>query len=85
MFAGPNRHSKGCGTGILISPNLVLTAAHNLYCKNSDTLNISIDFFYGVNGEIDKRKAYAVIDCYLPWKFLAQPNKAMNDFALLKL
>ena len=45
-------------------------------------------FYPGACGKFDPTQAHEVEDVYLPWKYMTQPqdeNKAMYDFALLKL
>jgi V8-like Glu-specific endopeptidase len=39
------------GSGILISKNIVLTAAHNIYDKDYNCENSDFRFYVGANGE----------------------------------
>jgi V8-like Glu-specific endopeptidase len=40
----------GCGSGVIVSKNLVLTAAHNIYDKDYDCENTDFKFYLGANG-----------------------------------
>ena len=44
----------GKGTGMLISPNLVLTAAHNLYNSTTGEEHTDFKFYPGQNGTLTK-------------------------------
>jgi V8-like Glu-specific endopeptidase len=40
----------GAGTGVLISKDLVLTVAHNIYDKTYSSENSGVKFYVGANG-----------------------------------
>ena len=80
--------NPGGGTGLLISPNIVLTAAHNTFNIRSKKCYDDFLFYPGVYGEMDPKKAYEIEDVFVPWKFMNQPigqSLTKYDFALLKL
>jgi V8-like Glu-specific endopeptidase len=56
------RKNPATATGFLVDSNLVLTAAHNLFC-NTDTLHMEkVHFFPGLRDVADNSKGYKVID-----------------------
>lgn len=73
----------GKGSGILISCNLVLTAAHNIYSHQNKILHQDIKFYPGQCGPL--AKYYEVEDLFFPGKFIWNNKAAINDYALLKL
>jgi V8-like Glu-specific endopeptidase len=89
-----------CGSGMLISKNLVLTAAHNLYDKdlsllqqlkgqtNLKKLEYDKTKFRFYNGEILGEKYYEIEDWrYLP-EYMTSPSDKKgfkSDYALVKL
>lgn len=78
-----NQTSKmGRGTGILISPDLVLTCAHNIYNKFSGELHREIKFYHGQCGVMEKH--CEIDDFFFPGKFHLNPIIS-HDYALLKL
>ena len=74
---------KGHGSGVLISRNLVLTSAHNVFNRGSREIN-EIKFYPGQCGELVEAHAYEVEDYFFPGAFTAK-NSNFNDYALLKL
>ena len=50
IYKTTHDHRKGFGTGILISSNLVLTCAHNVYDKKYSKTNYEIEFYHGLCG-----------------------------------
>ena len=54
----------GIGTGCLISPNIVLTAAHNIYNSRMRAYNKNFLFYLAVYGEL--RKAHEVEVVFVP-------------------
>ena len=72
----------GKGTGILISCNLVLTAAHNIYSHQNKILHQDFKFYPGQCGAL--AKYYEVEDLFFPGKFIWN-QAAINDYAILKL
>ena len=45
--------NTGTGTGLLISPNLVLTAAHVVFDKKISKYNTNLKFHHGVCGKMN--------------------------------
>ena len=70
------------GSGILISPNMVLTVAHNLYDVDSRQTFKEIKFYPGLKGMLEK--ASVVSDFFYPPEYRLNPSTE-NDWALLKL
>ena len=56
---------KGHGSGVLISRNLVLTSAHNVFNRGSREIN-EIKFYPGQCGELVEAHAYEVEDYFFP-------------------
>jgi V8-like Glu-specific endopeptidase len=77
------------GTGVLISPNLVLTAAHNIYNDSQGNLKEYQKFLFllGANGEVSKKQYQQII--FWRYEKAANPNdtteRIKNDYALLLL
>jgi V8-like Glu-specific endopeptidase len=80
LFTDTRTTYKGKGSGILISPNLVLTSAHNIY--NRGILNTDFKFYPGLNGEL--QQFYTIEQFFVPAQFLLD-SSPINDYALLKL
>ena len=81
-FTSAFEDKMGNGTGILISPNLVLTVAHNVYNCETNEVFQNLRFYYRQSGKLGK--ANKVCDIFVPGKYGFKPN-AVNDYALLKL
>jgi V8-like Glu-specific endopeptidase len=61
---------KASGTGLLISPNLVLTCGHNIFSNKIEKGNqyaTKIHFYPGHRGELGK--GYEMESYYLPKEF----------------
>ena len=71
------------GTGLLVSPNLVLTVAHNIFNRGSKQIN-KIIFYPGQCEELVEANAYEVEDFFFPGAFTTR-NSNFYDYALLKL
>ena len=76
------RKSYGKGSGILISPNLVLTAAHNLCLQTTREEYHHFRFYPGHSG--DMHDCYNISSVFIPPRYFLT-NKPKHDFALLKL
>ncbi len=72
----------GVGTGILISPDLVLTVAHNIYNFEGKKEYHKISFCPGHSGPIGDKKE--VKSRYYPEAFKLD-NSPKNDIALMRL
>ena len=70
------------GTGILISPDIVLTVAHNIVDRPGMKARVDIRFYRGQCGILDKY--HEVEKFYVPEAY-RQNASAANDYALLKL
>ena len=80
----PGNGSYITGTGILIGPDFVLTAAHNIYdVKGSKQKYASIEFIPGINEQEIPFGIFKVVESYVPSEFLKTWEK--EDFALLVL
>jgi V8-like Glu-specific endopeptidase len=71
------------GTGILISSNVVLTCAHNVYGKDKKSDFKEVRFYLRQHGPI--REYFEVEEHYYPDEFREKPGSAKDDYALLKL
>lgn len=72
------------GTGFLISGDLVLTSAHNVYSKIADYTYRNLVFFPGVSGPLGNSTGYKVVDFRFPQEHTLKGNEEY-DYALLKL
>ena len=50
------------GTGFLVASNLVLTVAHNLFCRTDKLQMNNAYFFPGLADVADNKKGYKIID-----------------------
>jgi V8-like Glu-specific endopeptidase len=74
----------GKGTATLISPNLVLTCAHNVYNQTTGEVYKDFRFHPGHSGVLGE--GYQVEDLFLPGKYvLASASEVAHDYCLLKL
>ena len=81
-FKDLGRKKVGKGSGILISPNLVLTAAHNLLFAKTKEKYADLVFYPGHSGILEG--GVRIIDSYYP-KEHEISQKPCYDYALLKL
>jgi V8-like Glu-specific endopeptidase len=73
------------GSGVLISPNLVLTAAHNVYDKNYQSEHDNFKVYQGADG-VAKKYYEVESKRYLPaFKDCPKSGRIEFDYALLKL
>ena len=77
-----NNPKIGKGTGTLISPNLVLTVAHNVFNHASRQTFGDFKFYYRQCGTLEKY--HEVVDYFFPSEF-KNSREAANDYAILKL
>ena len=79
------KNQIGRGSGILISKNLVLTCAHNLYWLGQRVNNNLFSIYPGLDGKLER--AYKIEACYIPEEYPKAPkNKNIEyDYALIKL
>ena len=73
----------GYGTGFLVAPSLVLTAAHNVYSQYLD-----IDAIKFIPGHTEDSYPYGKHDAtkfYIPSQYKENPNNPKYDFALIQL
>ena len=77
-----DRSEVGLGTGILISPDLVLTSAHNLYRWRARKMYENFRFYLAQNGPLGKY--FQVKSWYYPEEY-TQKTLPLYDYALLRL
>ena len=70
------------GTGTLISHDLVLTSAHNLYNYSTGEVYKEIKFYPGQDGDL--KDPCEIEDVFIPGKYILKPS-VEHDYALLKL
>jgi V8-like Glu-specific endopeptidase len=68
LVAWDRYKTTAIGTGILVSPNLILTAAHNVYHLNNRAQYPNIRFLLGANGKYNLKDFKIVKVC----KYLSQ-------------
>ena len=81
-----NVHKKlGAGSGVLISRDIILTAAHNLYEKRLKCRNSDFKVYVGANGEAEEY--HEVEGWRYPREFeTCSPSAQLSfDYAILKL
>ena len=71
------------GSGVLISKNIVLTAAHNIYNRVQGYENTAFKVYFGADGTA--KQYYDVEEFRYMREFKTKDNKTPYDFALLKL
>lgn len=84
MFSDKNGNSSA-GTGVLISKDIVLTSAHNIFDKKENARFMDFKFYLPTNGVADI--FYAVEDFRYSPQFETCPQfrKLQFDYALVKL
>lgn len=82
IFKKHNKADISLGTGILISPDIVLTAAHNLYNFKNKAEHKKFRFYLGQSGRLTSY--YSVETVYYPEEF-TKTNSATHDYGLLHL
>ena len=85
-YAGRNRRSLG--SGVLISPRLVLTAAHNLFDLKTKKPIMGGEVRVGVNGNQYEARSF-ISNVQIPWKYERfkpdNDRKYLFDFGLILL
>ena len=66
------KNQIGRGSGILISKNLVLTCAHNLYWLGQRVNNNLFSIYPGLDGKLER--AYKIEACYIPEEYPKAPK-----------
>jgi V8-like Glu-specific endopeptidase len=87
MFTGliqgiTNSDQRCIGTGTLISPNLVLTCAHNIFLHTTGDVQKEIRFYPRQYGLL---QAHFEVETYFFPEEFREKNCASYDYALLKL
>ena len=82
IFRNQSDSLLGRGTGVLISPNLVLTAAQNVWSRRTKNENIELTFHPGQHGEL--REGKKVERIFYPQGF-KNKESIEEDYAFLKL
>ncbi len=73
------------GSGLLISSDLVLTAAHNLYYNMQQIDTKRVNLYPGQLGQL--KRPYKIEEVYIPKEFKENPkiSNTFYDYALIKL
>lgn len=71
-----------CGTGTMIGPNIVLTAAHNIYCHKHKVHAKELEFSPGVDGKLFPYGSCKVEKYFVPSEYIEQGKE---DYGLLIL
>ncbi len=81
-----NKEMKGIirGSAVAISPDLVLTAAQNVWNRQTSTQNCDLKFYPGLCGPLSNSACYDCSVIYYPEEHKTS-NEPIFDFALLKL
>jgi V8-like Glu-specific endopeptidase len=82
IFKKHDQEDISLGTGILISPDIVLIAAHNLYNFKKKAKHKKFWFYLGQSGRLTSY--YPVKAVYYPEEF-TKTNNATHDYGLLHL
>ena len=72
------------GSGVLISPDLVLTVAHNVWLRQGNQENYNIKFYPGLCGPLSANPCYDCTVVYYPEDHKVS-EKPIHDYALLQL
>lgn len=85
----------GMGSGVLISPNLVLTVAHNIYDLEYGGINCDFKLYFGADGSAEEyfeveswryiKKYEDSFDCKEGDPALRHLKRLEFDYALIKL
>jgi V8-like Glu-specific endopeptidase len=73
------------GSAALISPNLILTVAHNIYDKSYQHENDFFKFYLGVDGVAEQFYEVESYRFMSEYKTCPPSSKMENDYALMKL
>lgn len=75
---------KIMGSGVLISPDLVLTAAHNVWHRKKEQENFDIKFYPQLCGSLNSSPSYNCSVVFYPEKHKKNQDPIF-DYALLRL
>ena len=82
-----NKNAPGeiiMGSGVLISPDLVLTAAHNVWYRKVNQENCDIKFYPQLCGPLKSSPSYSCSVVFYPTKH-KKIREPIFDYALLRL